>query len=253
MYTTIQAGDHEEVVDWIISLKEDGVFTESLEIEWDDELVVPFGKVYTYHGSYFEVTDVPGDWTVSGTTIVRVDRGTGILTVGSKTGNGASMADYTNEERPDWVRYSDVNSAIKKVVILDKVTWIGDYCFLNLTNLETIEFGADLVGIGSCAFKGCTKLETIAIPDTVVDMGSNILEGCSALKNVTLSKNAGLGAGMFTNCSSLTNLDFLEFVSNVPAGVFSGCSGLVDVTIPNKETTMRLPSPFFVFNLSCLL
>ena len=238
MHTTIQAGDHVEVVDWKISLKEDGVFTDSLEIGWDEELVVPFGKVYTYCGTYFEVTDVPGDWTVSGTTIVRVDRSTGILTVGSKTGYDATMDDYTDSIRPDWVRYSDVNAAITKIVILDKVTWIGDYCFTKLTNLETIEFGSSLSVIGSCAFKGCTKLETIAIPDTVVEMGSNVFADCTSLKNVTLSKNAGLGAGMFTNCTSLTDLDFLETVSNVPAGVFNGCSGLVDITIPNNVTTI---------------
>ena len=234
MHTTIQAGDHEEVVDWKIALREDGIVTEHYEIPWDGEIVVPFGKVYTYQGTVFDVTNVSGTLFTSGTCIARLDNG--VLTVGSKTGNDASMDDHEAGNRAEWC-IQPFNGYITKVVVLDKVTWIGDYAFWNLPNLKEVEIASSVSVIGNYAFSG-SGLETIVIPDTVTSLYSHIFDGCSKLKNVTLPKGANAGDGFFANCGSITDLSIFDGVNRFGSGAFSGCSGLVDVTMPNSVTAI---------------
>ena len=234
MHTTIQAGDHEEVVDWKIALREDGTVTEHYEIPWDGEIVVPFGKVYTYQGTVFDVTNVSGTLFTSGTCIARLDNG--VLTVGSKTGNDASMDDHEAGNRAEWC-IQPFNGYITKVVVLDKVTWIGDYAFWNLPNLKEVEIASSVSVIGNYAFSG-SGLETIVIPDTVTSLYSHIFDGCSKLKNVTLPKGANAGDGFFANCGSITDLSIFDGVNRFGSGAFSGCSGLVDVTMPNSVTAI---------------
>ena len=234
MHTMITVGDHEEVVDWTIALREDGIVTEHYEIPWDGEIVVPFGKVYTYRGTVFDVTNVSGTWFTSGTCIARLDNG--VLTVGSKTGFDASMDDHEAGNRAEWC-IQPFNSYITKVVVLDKVTWIGDYAFWNLPNLKEVELASSVEVIGNYAFSS-SGLETIVIPDTVTSLYSHIFDGCSKLKNVTLPQGANVGDGMFANCGSITDLDIFDGIKSFGAGAFSGCSGLVDVTIPNSVTAI---------------
>ena len=238
VHTIIQVADHEwvhdEVVDWKIALREDGIVTEHYEIPWDGEIFIPYGKVYTYQGTVFDVTDVPGTWFTSGTCIARLDNG--VLTVGSKTGFDASMDDHEAGNRADWC-IQPFNSYITKVVVLDKVTWIGDYAFWNLPNLKEVELASSVSVIGNYAFSG-SGLETIVIPDTVTSLYSHIFDGCSKLKNVTLPQGANVGDGMFANCGSITDLDIFDGIKSFGADAFSGCSGLVDVTIPNSVTAI---------------
>ena len=226
--------DHEEVVDWKIALRVDGIVTEHYEIPWDGEIVVPYGKVYTYRGTVFDVTNVPGTWFESGSCVARLNNG--VLTVGSKTGFDATMDDHEAGNRAEWC-IQPFNSYITKVVVLDKVTWIGDYAFWNLPNLKEVELASSVEVIGNYAFSG-SGLETIVIPDTVTSLYSHIFDGCSKLKNVTLPQGANVGDGMFANCGSITDLDIFDGIKSFGAGAFSGCSGLVDVTIPNSVTSV---------------
>ncbi len=182
MRTVIQVGDHEEVVDWNVTIKStssDGApVTEKITVKWNEEIVVPFGKVYTYQApSVFVVTDVPGEFFISGACIARLNNG--VLTVGSKTGFDASMDDHGSGNRAEWC-IQPFNSMITKVVVLDKVTWIGDYAFYNLPNLKTVEIASSVKAIGNYAFSG-SGLETFTIPDTVASLGSHMFDGCSSL------------------------------------------------------------------------
>jgi predicted heme/steroid binding protein len=146
------------------------------------------------------------------------------------------MDDHEAGNRADWC-IQPFNSSITKVVVLDKVTWIGDYAFWNLPNLKDVELSSSVSTIGNYAFSG-SGLETIVIPDTVTSLHSHIFDGCSKLKNVTLPKGANVGDGMFANCGSITDLDIFDGVNSFGSQAFSGCSGLVDVTIPNSVTSI---------------
>ena len=141
MHTVI----NEQVYDWKVSLREDGMITEKMVIGWDEELFIPYGKVYTYHSTYFDVTNVPGTWFESGSCVARLNGG--VLTVASKTGYDASMDDHGKGNRAEWC-IQPFNSYITKVVVLDKVTWVGDYAFYNLPNLKEVEFASSVDVIG---------------------------------------------------------------------------------------------------------
>ena len=200
-------------------------------ITWDDELVIPFGKVYTYHSTYFDVTDVPGTWFRSGSCIARLNNG--VLTVASRTGYDASMDDHGYGNRAEWC-IQPFNSMITKVVVLDKVTWIGDYAFYNLPNLKEVEIASSVDVIGDYVFSG-SGLETLTIPETVTSIGTHLFEGCFALKSVTFpSYYKNIGPYMFADCDSITDLSFIDGMESIGDCAFRGCDGLKDLsTLPD--------------------
>lgn len=79
----------------------------------------------------------------------------GTVTI-SGTGN---MKDYEYNRSP-WHN----SSTIKKVVVLDGVTSLGDYSFYGCTELETVELPDDLTVIGENAISSCYKLKNLNIP-----------------------------------------------------------------------------------------
>ena len=67
------------------------------------------------------------------------------------------MYNWSNKRYVPW--YSYVNK-IKKVVIEDGVTSIGDDAFLDCSKMESVTFGKNLTSVGSYAFGNCSSLKT---------------------------------------------------------------------------------------------
>ena len=84
----------------------------------------------------------------------------GLLTI-SGTGK---MGDYSIAP---WLPNRD---AIKKVVIGEGVTSIGDSSFGNCTSLASITIPDSVTSIGNNAFFKCTSLASITIPDSVTSI-----------------------------------------------------------------------------------
>ena len=98
---------------------------------------------------------------------------TGTLTI---SGNGA-MKDY-NAYSPNslldaspWGPWTGLS--VKKVVIGDGVTHIGDYAFLDCIRLTSVSIPHSVTSIGEAAFYGCSGLTSVSIPDSVttIDRG----------------------------------------------------------------------------------
>lgn len=78
---------------------------------------------------------------------------------------------------------------IKKIIIPDSVTSIGDYAFDNCVYLTDITLPKNLKEIGFEAFKNCNNLKEIEIPESVVAIGENAFEGCDEIKIIMSQKH----------------------------------------------------------------
>ena len=235
MHTMITVGDHEEVVDWKVTIKRVSGETEKFDVTWDEGVELKVGYQYRFSGSgTFTEENLPGTIFYSGSCIARIYNG--VLIVGSKTGYEASMDDHGKGNRAEWC-IQPFNSMIKKVVVLDKVTWVGDYAFYNLPNLKEVEFASSVDVIGNYVFSG-SGLETLTIPETVTSIGEHLFEGCSQLKSVKFpSYYKNVSSSMFVNCDSITDLSFLDGMESIGSYAFRDCDGLEDLsTLPDDIT-----------------
>ncbi len=78
---------------------------------------------------------------------------------------------------------------IKKVVIPDNVTSIGDEVFAGCQNLSSIEIPSSVMSIGTYAFNSCHSLSSIEIPSSVTSISNNAFDDCTNLRRIIIHKN----------------------------------------------------------------
>lgn len=112
----------------------------------------------------------------------------GTLTI---SGEG-EMYDYNYDVR-DGKGYTntpwcDKISLIKRVIIGEGVTKIGNYAFRDSKNLTDVTFPNSLIELGKGAFF-FTNLSKVVIPDSVTIIGPFCFSGCFELNEVQMGKN----------------------------------------------------------------
>ena len=179
----------------------------------------------------------------------------GTLTI---SGTGA-MTDYTYDSRSPW--YS-CRTYIKRVVMQQGVTSIGDHAFWDCSGLTSVTIPDGVTSIGDSAFSGCAaltsvtipegvtsigdyafaycvSLTSVTIPDGVTSIGDSAFSGCTALTSVTIPGSVtSIGGGAFSGCTSLTSVAIPSSVTEIGGSAFSGCTGLTSVTIPDSVTSI---------------
>lgn len=93
-------------------------------------------------------------------------------------------------------------SNIKKIVMPDTVTYIGESAFADSSDgvpLEEVVLSKNLKTIGPWAFSGCFELKSIDIPESVNEIENGAFSGCYSLKNFNVSKNTNFGDRVFGN------------------------------------------------------
>ena len=120
--------------------------------------------------------------------------------------------------------------SIKKVIIKNGVTNIGDRVFYGCTNLASVTIGNDVTSIGDEAFSWCTGLISITIPDSVTSIGECAFTGCAGLTSVTLGNGiSSIGNYLFEDCTSLTSITIPDRVTSIGDLAFYGCTGLTKI------------------------
>ena len=165
-------------------------------------------------------------WTLTGTNTDM------ILTI-SGTGE---MEDYYEETIP-WV----VNrSRIKKVVVEDGITRIGENAFYLCNSLTSVNIPTSITHISSYAFAYCSSLTSITIPDSVTEIGYFAFSGCSSLTSISIPDSVkSINDSAFSGCSSLTSIDIPSSVIEIGFHVFHGCTSLTSITIPDSVTEIE--------------
>ncbi len=143
------------------------------------------------------------------------------------SGEGA-MSNYSSDNTP-WEQYKDT---IRKLVIEDGVSVIGDRAFQNCTALTEVTLPAGAESIGRYAFAACTALTEIALPEGLQTVGAYAFQNCTALTEVTLREGLlKLDNSCFYGCAALKDLDLPNSLTTLGNSVFRGCASLNRVVI----------------------
>ncbi len=177
---------------------------------------------------------------------------TGVL--GGKTltisGTGAMPDfDFPNGNLAPWWNYEalgmltsfgniKLEGELKKVVIKDGVTNVGDYALFFLPAATQITLPDSVTSIGRYGIAMCSKLTGLSIPKGVTEIGDFGLAG-NGLTAVTLPDGLqSLGRGAFDSCTSLTNTTLPAAITAVPGKCFADCTKLLNVKYAGTVTAI---------------
>ena len=142
------------------------------------------------------------------------------------------MKDYTS-----WSPW--IYDSVKRVIIADGVTTIGDNAFNGCSSLTSVTIPNSVTTIGWRAFSGCSSLTSVTIPNIVTTIGGGAFGLCSSLTSVTIGNSViTIGDNAFNGCSSLTSVTIGNSVTTIGHEAFSGCTNLQKVNIGNSVKTI---------------
>lgn len=104
----------------------------------------------------------------------------GTLTV---SGSG-EIEDFTTSSHAPWYQY--IYIGLKKIIISEGITHIGQESFAHFDNLESVTLPSTLKSIGKNAFYSCDNLKRLVLPDGFAGLGENSLYGCSSLTELVI-------------------------------------------------------------------
>ena len=118
------------------------------------------------------------------------------------------------------------------VNIPDTIKIIDDMAFMDCVNLQTLNFGANVVEVRECAFQNCYNLSNVNLNDGLFRLGKAAFAATYDLKTIKLPDSISkIDSYCFTN-SGLTSVNIPTSLIIVSPGVFMGCSDLKSVSQP---------------------
>ena len=153
------------------------------------------------------------------------------------SGTGA-MKDYNSDDNPSPA--SQKKDSVKKIVIEDGVTSIGNYAFSDCSSLTSITIPDSVTSIGYYAFFYCRSLTSITISDSVTSIGNYAFFYCRSLTSITIPDSVtSIGNYAFSNCSSLTSIKIPSSVTSMDSKAFYNCSSLKTISLDCKSTLKK--------------
>ena len=154
------------------------------------------------------------------------------------SGNGAMknyVLDIYDVDTPWW----DFHNEIKKIIIYDGVTTIGEYAFSGCASLTEIKIPDSVTSIGERAFYFCGNLTEIKIPDSVIAIGEYAFSDCASLTEIKIPDSViAIGEYAFSDCASLTEIKIPDSVTSIGERAFDGCTSLTEIKIPDSVTSI---------------
>lgn len=142
------------------------------------------------------------------------------------SGEGTVVGNYADSKPLGSYQYQ-----VKKLVLEDGITAIGDRAFTQFYNLQEIEFPSTLKEIGEAAFYGCDRLQTVELPDSLTTLDTAAFADCTQLANVNLPATLKtIGQYVFQGCA-LTTFTIPDSVDNISALAFYNCPDLQEIQV----------------------
>ncbi len=133
------------------------------------------------------------------------------------------MPDYTEGTAP-WYSY---RASIKRVIIDNGVTSIGNNAFNSCLLLQNITIPNSVTTIGNDAFRSCTALRDITLPNSIKAIGDYAFTGCIGPTSLYIPNSViNIGNSAF---EGMTNLDYVLLgtgLKTVGERAFYGCNKL---------------------------
>ncbi len=172
-------------------------------------------------------------------------------------GKGA-IEDFDPLKPDEWLDLKSGES-VKKIIIHEGITEIGDYAFYKCTKATQLTLPSTLTRVGDFAFMGCIAIPTVTLGAKVQQVGEGAFYGCTKLK-VTLSKglksigydafygtatykasenweNGALYVGgciVDVKASATGAFTAREGTYLIADNAFDGCKGLSSITLPES-------------------
>jgi hypothetical protein len=147
----------------------------------------------------------------------------GTLTISGK-GKMKDFKHYMQDPSPFAMKFS-----IKKVVVENGVTNIGEFAFHASMGVEDVSLPNSVETIGESAFDECDRLKVINFPKTLKTIGSNAFFH-SALESITIVAGE-IGSAAFNSCGSLRTIVLQADVKFISNSAFTECTALTSVTV----------------------
>ena len=177
--------------------------------------------------------------------------------------NGSGIINENEESYDeDGIPWFGVRSKIKKVVVGNGITEIGNYAFWDCANLESIEIPASVTYIGVFNFLLDTNLKRINVEGnnkhySSVDGVLFSKDKKSIIKYPNKKQNTYSIPNTVTNISSYafrddTNLEYISLPKNVTSvdyGAFIDCPNLIKVTLPRELTDIASDAFGYLFRM----
>ena len=216
-----------------------------------------------------EAADVvaSGNCGQSGANVTWSLDGEGTMTI---SGSG-KMKDWSYSLARPW---NSIEQPIKKLVIENGVTHIGDYAFYFQDNLTSIGIPDSVTSIGDSAFNECIHISSIyltsieswlslwsevihvnspreiylngkmltdvIIPEGVASIGGKAFDGCTSLTSISLPDSVtSIGDSAFVDCTGLTSISLPDSVTNIGWQAFCNCTGLTSISLPDNVTSIE--------------
>lgn len=169
---------------------------------------------------------------------------------GTLTLNGTGeMYDYStycneNDEIVTDAPYTDGFEKVKKVVVNEGITGIGQCAFAWFEKLETVELPTTLTKLGDFAFAECHRLKTVSMHEGIKEIPFGCFDTCYSLESIDIPQSVEtIGQNAFLYCTSLKQIQLPDNLQHLVCGAFFCCSSLREITIP--ATTKEIESGTF--------
>lgn len=212
----------------------------------------------------FEIPDLDTDAILSsfGTAATSGDFGennclhwevTSTLTSKTLTITGTGVMpdfDFPNGNLAPWWNYEalgmnaiseidfDIKGNLKRVIIGDGVTNVGDYALFCLPAATQITLPESVTSIGRYGIALCSKLNGISLPRAVTAIGDFGLAGNSFIAVSLPDGLQALGRGAFDACASLSGMTLPAAITAVPDKCFDDCTKLLTVDYKGEVTAI---------------
>mgnify|MGYP004633828409 CR=1 FL=1 len=163
--------------------------------------------------------------------------------------------DYQGSYAP----WYDLRTSIKKVVISDGVSSIGEYSFFNCSNLTSATIAESVDSIGSCAFERCTSFANVVFPERIVSIESGVLKDTAwydaqpdgviylgkrlysykgemprETEIVVKPGTVAICGAAFQNYKNLVGITLPEGITIIGDFAFNLCTNLANITFPES-------------------
>lgn len=153
-----------------------------------------------------------------------------------------------------------LDTTIRRVIVMEGVKKIGDraferctrlssltlansvrdlceYAFAHCRSLKAVRLPEGLVNVESREFSYCTSLSELIIPATVTTISYNMFEYCESLREVTLPEGLQeIRSYAFSYCTSLESVVLPTSLNKIGDSAFVSCENLLSVTLPAKKS-----------------
>lgn len=120
---------------------------------------------------------------------------------------------------------------VKKIIIEDGVTSVGDYSFFWFENAKEATIADSVTYIGNYAFAGCPNLTSIKLSNSVTTIGKNAFGGCPVDSFDLPDSLTSIDDYAFIDCSYMTKITIPQNVTSIGEFAFAGCTSVRSATI----------------------